>query len=75
MAVALFLDSLRTFDYHSPLNWGDGASGLAEHVRMSKGEGIMGIADAIAALAAALDHVGGQAAAVLQQIIDVMSGL
>ena len=35
----------------------------------------MGIADAMAALAAALDHVGGQAAGVLQQIIDVMSGI
>jgi hypothetical protein len=35
----------------------------------------MGLADAIAALLAALDHVGGQAGAVLQQIIDIMSGV
>lgn len=35
----------------------------------------MGIADAIAALMAALANVGGQAANVLQQIIDVMSGV
>jgi len=34
----------------------------------------MGIADAIAALESALAHVGGNAADVLQQIIDVMSG-
>lgn len=34
----------------------------------------MGIADAIAALLAALGHVGGVAGDVLQSIIDVMSG-
>jgi len=34
----------------------------------------MGIADAIAAILSAMAHVGGQAADVLQQIVDTMSG-